>query len=454
MPEVALPWGADGPLKVLLPEHWTVQQVAGSSLPAAGDDWPDRLGQALAQPTGELPLGQLVAARRTGRIVLVVEDFARHSPLAEILAVVMAELARQHIGPEQVEVVFATGMHPPMSDEQAHAKLGALAETLRWRSNRCKERARYVRIGQVDSVDLWIDRGVAEADLRIVVSSVSPHLQAGFGGGCKMFLPGCAALETIRQLHRLGVGRRPRPWVGTEAARNPMRTVIDAAGQIVDRQGKSFAVQYVLDDGDRPTFIAAGEMIAAQQMLAKRCAVACGVLLERTADVVVVNAYPRDCDLWQSFKGIANTRWAAREGGVILCFARCDQGMHGMDVPHWPLLGWRTARGLVRLLGSETLAGLITRLAPNLAGDAAFFVRLALQAIRRNVIFMISPALAATGRTFPGLRIFADPAEAIAQARKILGDSPQRVVVFPMGGTTYPVLPGSAAEPSPPRSGG
>jgi nickel-dependent lactate racemase len=421
--------------------------VAETSLPPAWDDWPDRLGQALAQPTGELPLGQLVAARRTGRIVLVVEDFSRHSPLADILAVVMAELARQHVGPERVEIIFATGMHPPMSAAQAHAKLGALAQTVRWRSNRCKDRSRYVCLGRVGAVDLWIDRGVVEADLRIVLSSVSAHLQAGFGGGHKMFLPGCAAIETIRQLHRLGVGRRPRPWVGTDAARNPMRAVIDAAGALLDQRGKSFAVQYVLDDADRPTFIAAGAMVAAQQMLAKRCAVACGVLLQRTADVLLVNAYPRDCDLWQSFKGIANTRWAAREGGVILCFARCADGMHGMDVPHWPLLGWRTVRGLVRLLGSETLAGLFTRLAPNLAGDAAFFVRLALQAIHRNTIFMVSPALASTGRTFPGLRIFADPAKAIAEAGRILGDSPQRVVVFPTGGTSYPVLTGGATEP-------
>ncbi|MCJ7544375.1 MAG: lactate racemase domain-containing protein [Phycisphaerae bacterium] len=444
MPEVSLPWGPDGPLKVPLPDHWTLQQVAQASLPLAGDDWPDRLGQALAQPTGELPLGQLLAARRTGRIVLVVEDFSRHSPLEEILAVVMAELTRQCVSHEQVEIVFATGMHPPMSAEQARAKLGALAQMIRWRSNRCKERSRYVYLGQVRAVDLWVDRGVAEADLRIVISQVSPHLQAGFGGGYKMFVPGCGALETIRQLHRLGVGRRPRPWVGTEAGRNPMRMVIDAGGERVDQMGKSFALQYVLDDADRPTFIVAGQMLAAQQMLAKRCAVACGVMVERTADVLVVNAYPRDCDLWQSFKGIANTRWAAREGGVILCFARCQDGMHGMDVPRWPLLGWRTTRRLVRLLGSETLSGLFTRLAPNLAGDAAFFVRLALQAIHRNTIFMVSPALAATGRSFPGLRIFADPAEAIRQAGRILGDSPQRVVVFPTGGTTYPVLTGGA----------
>ena len=449
MPQVSLPWGQGEPLTVALPDHWAIQQVVASSLPPAGDDWRDRLGQALAQPTGELPLGQLLAARRTGKIVLVVEDFSRHSPLGEILSVVMEEFARQRIDPAQAEVVFATGMHPPMSAAQAAEKLGSLAQTLRWRSNLCKERSRYVRVGQAGPVDLRIDRGVVEADLRIVISSVSPHLQAGFGGGYKMILPGCAHIETIRQLHRLGVHRRPRPWVGTDAERNPMRAAVDAAGRMVDQKGKSFALQYVLDDTDRPTFIAAGEMAAAQQMLAKRCAVACGVPVERPADLLLVNAYPRDCDLWQSFKGIANTRWAAREGGVILCFARCDNGMHGMNVPHWPLFDWRVVRGLVRLLGSETLAGLLTRLAPNLAGDAAFFIRLALQAIYRNTIFMVSPALAATGRTFPGLRIFADPDAAIAEAGRILGDSPQRVVVFPTGGTTYPVLAPAPAQQEP-----
>jgi nickel-dependent lactate racemase len=444
MPEVLLPWGQDE-LKVDLPEHWNLQQVARSSLPPAGDDWRERLGMVLTQPTGELPLGQLVAARRGGRIELVVEDFSRPSPLGEVLAVVMEELARQHVGPPQVEIFFAAGMHPPMTAEQAAQKLGPLAQTSPWRSNQCKDRARYVCLGRAGKTDVWIDRGVVEADLRIVISSVSPHLQAGFGGGYKMFLPGCAALETIRQLHRLGVDHRPRPWVGTEASKNPMRAVIDAGGELVDRRGKSFAVQYVLDDSDRPTFLAAGQMAAAQQMLAKRCAVACGVLVERTADVLLVNAYPRDCDLWQSFKGIANTRWAAREGGVILCFSRCQAGMYGMNVPRWPL-GWRTARRIVRLLGSQTLGGLITRLAPGLAGDAAFFIRLALQAIHRNTIFMVSPALAASGRTFPGLKIFAEPSEAVAEAARILGRSPQRVVVFPSGGTTYPVLSAPAAE--------
>ncbi len=441
MPEVSLPWG-QGELNVTLPEHWTLQQVARSTLGGQAGDWRAALGTAMAQPTGQIPLGQLIAARRTGRIVLVVEDFSRHSPLAKILEVVAEELTRQRASAESVEIVFATGMHPGMTAGQAAEKLGGLADAFRWRSNRCGDPAYHVHIGQADKTDIWVDRGVADADLRIVVSSVSPHLQAGFGGGYKMFLPGCASIETIRQLHRLGVDRTPRSMVGTDGAANAMRAVIDAGGRLIDeRRGVSFAIQYVLDADDRPAFVAAGDMDTVQQMLAKRCAVACGVLIERPADVLLVNAYPRDCDLWQSFKGIANTRWAARPGGAIICLARCEAGMYGMDVPQWPISA-KTVRALVRLLGSDTLASLMTRLAPNVAADASFFARLALQAIHRNPIFMVSPALAEGGRTFPGLKIVPDPADAISEAGKLLGQSPQKVIVFPSGGTTYPVLAG------------
>jgi hypothetical protein len=34
-------------MKITLPEHWKLQQVARSSLPPAGADWPDRLAVQL-----------------------------------------------------------------------------------------------------------------------------------------------------------------------------------------------------------------------------------------------------------------------------------------------------------------------------------------------------------------------------------------------------------------------
>ena len=439
MPQASVPWGPDE-LTIDLPAHWQLQQAAEPAFPVSTEPWTDRLARALNQPGTGTSLGKLLAARRSGRIVLLIEDFTRHSPLPQILEVVMREVRFARIDPGSLEVFFATGMHPPMTPQQAADKLGPAGEGLRWRSNSCQDRAAYVRVGAVNHLDILVDRGVATADLRIIVSSVSPHLQAGFGGGYKMLLPGAAHIETIRGLHRLGVGRTPRQLVGLDAERNPMRAVIEAAGQLVDAaRGKSFAVQYLLNDRDEPAFLATGEVSPTHQMVAKQCSVACGIIATGPADVLITNAHPRDFDLWQCFKCIPNTLWAVRPNGVIICLARCEGGMYGMDVPkRWPLSpAWM--RRVVRMLGAEALASLIMRLVPRLAGDAGFFIRLALQTLYRNPIFMVSPTLCETGATFPGLALFATPAAAIAAADALLRNGPQRVVLFPAGGTTFPV---------------
>lgn len=444
MSEASVPWGGER-LRIVLPQHWKLQQVAQPELKAAGDDWPDHLAVTLNQPDSGLSLAKLLARRSAGRIVLIVEDVTRHSPLRQILEVILREIHHAGVTDEQLQIIFATGMHPPVTADQAAEKLGPVAETISWRCNPWTSAAEYVHLGRAGKIDVQIDRGVVEADLRIIISSVSPHLQAGFGGGYKMLLPGCASLETIRQLHRLGIGRSARQLVGTDPAVNPMRRAIDAGGKLVDAGqagGNSFAVQYLLDADDQPTAIAAGEVLPTQQMLAKQCSVACGVFIESPADVLITNAYPRDFDLWQSFKGIANAQWAARPNGVVICLARCEAAMQGMDVPRWPLNPSWTRRA-VRLLGAESLSSLIMRLLPHLAGDAAFFVRLGMQSLHRNPLFFVSPALHAaineSGRPFPGLTIFANVETALAAADAKLGGGPQRVIVFPAGGTTFPV---------------
>jgi len=447
MPEVAVPWG-EAELPIHLPEHWTLQQVAESNLPAAGDHWPDQLAMALNQTGRDPSLAERLHSCRRGRIVLVLEDITRNSPLPRILDVVMREIHHAGIEDSQVEAVFATGMHAPMSAEQASAKLGPLAEAIRWRCNPWDDPSAYACLGKVGRVEVWLDKGIVEADLRIIITSVSPHLQAGFGGGYKMLLPGCASLATIRGLHRLGVGRRLRQWVGTAASENPMRRAIDAGGRLVESAGrgeKTFGVQYLLDDANRPAHLATGDVLAGQQMLAKRCAVACGVLTGPPADVVVVNAYPRDFDLWQGFKCIANTLWSVRPGGAIICLARCEAGLAEMPVPPWPLSPTWTRR-VVRAIGPEALASLTRRLLPRLAGDAAFFIRMALQTLYRNPIYMVSPALCRPGRRFPGLELFATPKEAIKVVDDSFGGGNQRVIVFPTGGMTYPAIPPGRVE--------
>ena len=441
MPQLSVPWGHEQ-LELALPDDWQVEQVASPTAQRASEDWPEHLARALGQPAVGLPLGRLLAARPRARIAIVVEDVTRHSPTPEILDVIMREVRHARIPDERVEVVFACGMHPEMTPDKAREKLGPGLDSVRRRSNPWHDPGAYVHVGTVGKVPVRIDRGVASADVRILVSSVSPHLQAGFGGGYKMFFPGCAAMETIRALHRLGLTRKPRQLVGLSASANPMRRAIDAAGQMLDAAGgTTFSVQYLLDEQDRPHAIAAGDVLPVHRMLRKRCSVDCGLVVGGQADVVIANAHPRDFDLWQCLKSIPNTMWAARPSGVILCLARCEAGLYGMKVPPWPISPTWTRR-LVRLIGPEAVSSLLARVSPTMAGDAAFFVRLAAHTLARNPIVMVSPSLHAAGASFPGLRIVGSVADGVAAARRRLGEGVQRVVVFPAGGVTYPIPAG------------
>jgi nickel-dependent lactate racemase len=456
MAEISIPWG-EGQWPIPLPADWEVQQVARPAVPPASRDWPERLAGALSRPEGTSPLAELLAAEPAPRVTLIVEDVTRHSPLPQILQVIWRELDHARIPRENVEVFFATGMHPAMTAEQAAGKLGDdLAGRVRWRSNPWSRPEAYVNLGRLQDgsaeIDLWLDRGVAAADLRIVVSAVSPHLQAGFGGGAKMLLPGCARLDSIRQLHLAGLPRRAQQMVGRPASGNRMRRLIDAAGRLVDAGGgKTFAVQYVQDSAGRLASIAAGDLAACQRMLAKQSAAGNGVLIEAPADVIVTSSYPRDADLWQSFKAIANTCWAARDNGEVICLSRCLEGMN-MPAIKFRLSG-AMLRRVVRTVGSGPLSGLLTRAAGSLAADAAFFVRMALQVLERTHVTLVSPALVEAGHSLPGLDLTADPAEAVAAADRRLNAArkrngsgsggagrAKRVIVFPHGGVSYPIL--------------
>jgi len=187
-----------------------------------------------------------------------------------------------------------------------------------------------------------------------------------------------------------------------------------------------------------PQAIAAGDVLPVHRMLRKRCSVDCGIVVPGQADIVITNAHPRDFDLWQCLRSIPNTMWAARPNGVILCLARCEAGLHGVKAPPWPI-GAAWTRRLVQLIGPEAVSSLLSRLSPKLAGDAAFFVRLAVQTLARNHIIMVSPALHTAGAGLPGLRIVGSVEQGIAVAERRLGEGSRRVVVFPSGGATFPI---------------
>ena len=176
----------------------------------------------------------------------------------------------------------------------------------------------YVDLGSTpQGVPVRVFRPVAEADLRILIGSVLPHLQAGFGGGYKLIFPGTSHRTTLGALHRQGLDGRSDPagLLGRPCGLQP-----DAASD--PRRGQAARAMLVDQPSDRRQAqvfrVVAGDPERVQDLLAAEASRRLQAPPSAPADLVVAGNHPWPGDPMQSFKVLLHHRAACRSGGVLI----------------------------------------------------------------------------------------------------------------------------------------
>jgi nickel-dependent lactate racemase len=322
--EVPLAYGSTG-LTVRLPSAATTV-VLPRHRPAAPDPMAV-LRSAIADPIAGPPLRELVRPGQT--VAISVCDVTRPQPRALMLAAIM-EVLDGIIRAEDVVVLIATGTHRASTADERLAMLGQeVVSTWRVLDHDARDPATLVDLGTVGDVPVSLARAWVEADLRITTGFVEPHFFAGFSGGPKMVAPGLAGLETTLALHDAGRIGDPRATWGVIDG-NPVH---DAVRAIAVATGVGFALDVLLDDGQRITRAYAGEILA---MHAAACAEArrqAMIEVDGPFDIVITtnSGFPLDQNLYQAVKGMSAAAEIVRPGGTIICAAECRDGLpdHG-----------------------------------------------------------------------------------------------------------------------------
>ena len=124
-----------------------------------------------------------------------------------------------------------------------------------------------ISAGRRQGIPVRVFRPVAEADLRILIGSVLPHLQAGFGGGYKLIFPGTSHRTTLGALHRQGLdgGSDAGGLLGGDAAANPMRRAIHAAAELL---GPCWSISHLIGGPGQIFRVIAGHPDASRTCLA------------------------------------------------------------------------------------------------------------------------------------------------------------------------------------------
>jgi nickel-dependent lactate racemase len=436
MEPIALPWGRKDELHLRVPAKWRVVTESDVCPPEPIQDLPAVVRNGFEEPIGCAPLFELIGPDT--RVALVMDDIGRPTPVGRLAEIVLDLLIEAGARPEKVTGLFAVGAHRTMDDEEMAARAGAaVASQIACYSFDCRDEAAFVELGRTQQgTPVRLNKTAVQADLRILVGTIEPHPQAGFGGGFKNLLPGLAGAATIGHNHLLMPSAERYNMIGTLPDENPMRLDLEEAGRMI--AGPTFIVNVVLDHQLEPVAVVCGDAVAAHRAGVAISRDIYGVRMPQQVDVVISSAYPMGQELRQAGKGILNVAGACRPGGVIVGFMRCEEGLGDVALPRLPL-PLALARRLVRAVGSRGIASLVRRI-PGPAPEDRFMINFGLQMLKDFHVLIFSPCLKrAYQDRFPPV-LYDDQGQLFEAVGQLVGTGAPKVAVFHQGGVSFPIV--------------
>lgn len=308
--EVAIPYGSDvHTLRITLPERQVV--VARSANPAPARTWEEIARAALAEPIGAPRLRD--HDLRGKRVAIITDDWGRPTPAWRILPAVLEEVHAAGARDEDIVILTGSGVHPPMSHADLVRKLGPeVVARYRCLAHDAFDEENMAFMGfSPQGTPVWINRLVAQAEFRIAVGRVGPHLTHGYEGGAKMITPAVSHWQTVLRNHSSNFS--PFAEYGSYE-QNPSRREVDDIGRLV---GLHFILNIAVNRRHEPFKGFAGHYIEAHRAgIAWGDREVWGAEIGCRADVTIASPGPGAAP--GSRSGLDYAAIGTREGGTVI----------------------------------------------------------------------------------------------------------------------------------------
>lgn len=275
-------------------------------------------------PIGTPSLGEM--ARDKKKIVILIEDNTRHTPLRDILPILIEYLNGYDVQDSDISFLTAQGTHRLMTQNEMVEKIGVdLYKRFRVFQHDATSYDELVDLGYVKAdgynIPVHVNRIAVEADLLIGVGDIVPHSDAGYSGGSKIVQPGVCGFATTAATH---IAAALLPEIPLGMAENPCRFGMD---QVAKKVGLSFILNIVKNSEGQIIAVFGGDFIKAHREGIAIAKQAYGVKIPRLGDIVLVSSFPCDDDYWQASKGLISAYFATKPGGIIIFAAPCYEGL-------------------------------------------------------------------------------------------------------------------------------
>lgn len=280
---------------------------------------------ALSNPISAKPLRDWIVTN--AKICIAFTDITRATPNDRLIPWLLEYLAAINVPRENITLLNQLGTHRPNTEAELEKMLTPeVVRDYRVLNHEPENPAAMKQFGVMhDGTPALINKHLAEADVRIITGFIEPHFFAGFSGGPKGIMPGCAALETVMASHDAHNIGHPRSTFGITIG-NP---IWDEIREVALRLGPSFLLNVTLNESRAITGVFAGDLIEAHRTgyeFVRRSAMQ---KVKAPFEIVVTtnSGYPLDMNLYQGVKGMSAAARIVAERGTIILACECREGV-------------------------------------------------------------------------------------------------------------------------------
>jgi nickel-dependent lactate racemase len=267
-----------------------------------------QIDRSLGKPIGKPPLREVAAGKKT--VVITFDDLTRATPTYTVVPWVLSELKAAGIEDEDILFLGSFATHRPMTALEVQKKLGKeIATKYAWLNHNCFYGTK--EIGTTSFMNkIQVNQTFMAADLKVTLSGIKVHYDAGYGGGAKAVLPGVSHIDTVEYNHNVLL-RQTKTAGPVRVFKNEMRQDMIEAARMA---GVDFSVQIMYDQKLRPIRVFSGDIVDAHHAAVRVAAQTYCTPTFKDADIVVTNGYPQNSQAFHAQRWINLSM--KKEGGT------------------------------------------------------------------------------------------------------------------------------------------
>ena len=296
------------------------------------------VGAAFDSPIGSRPLDEIVSSDDS--VLLVVSDATRATASAQIVNLLVRRLVQTGVSPGNIAVIFATGIHRRVTEEEKLALLTPfIVQRLRTLDHDAYDEATLSSLGTTSlGVPVEVSRALREFSRVILIGGINFHYFAGFTGGRKSVCPGLASAKTIESTHMLAFdfergGRKAGVGPGLLAG----NAVHEECERVAELVAPAFGINTIVDERNRAVGVFCGDWRLAHRAACEHYLKRHSFAIREKRDVVIASCggFPHDINMIQAHKALDMAAHACNEGGTIILLAECRDGLGRSDFLQW-----------------------------------------------------------------------------------------------------------------------